>query len=893
MDSVVFLSLAALLGLVCILWLVGLFSAGARNVMLFFVKKNRSRLKLTIVYGLLLPSLLVGSILFCIEYESDAISTYAEMEGGPDENTENAPSPAKEDVAVWELPAPPEKQARGLTPEEQEKKKQIRFALEIEMISPFDVSVQDYFKYELFADLSEAIEGASLYGGCIPHYFPAHSDRIRYVAIAEGRIVSGSNDNTIKVWGLASGKLLKTLSGHERRVTSVAVNNGKIISGSEDNTIKVWDLASGKLLNTLSGHKYDINSVAVGEGRIISGSDDDTIKVWDLKSGKLLDTLSGHHRWVSTVAIGEGRIVSGDVGGTGVSCMIKTWDLKSGKLLYTIEGDRYRVKSVTISGGQIVSVGKYSTIKIWDLKSGNLLHTLSGHKADTNSVVVTEGRIVSGGDDATVKVWDLKSGKLLSSYPNPSPRVLSVATGEGKIVSGDSGGFISVTKMPNFEHVKKFKDEAKSYFLNSQFEGVDYRQALRLPLSLLVDVPSFKQRHAEHALSKYQLRVRNSIKHGKIGERYVPYTTSSYTSFNNDYMMINGEAINYSTNQKHSSSSGGHDEDVYGYKAIYEVKNESKNHYLVQMKSDWTGVYSRYVTGSYGAWSDKDGQYSELKTNKSASSYPQSFVLAPGDKHKYQFELGEEEPADLVNVPVTVTVIPKRFYEGLVRSMEEENTDLALIDGYLKTELVREWWPQLIRRWNQIIQDRDDRFSKANIEKVTINLEYDKSDYDSAFDNPVTVFISSKKPLKVKYETPFATETVDVTQKTSGFFSAYEYRVKHSVKGVPKSSLDAKVAYVWPVTDVNPIPKAKAKADKARAWQAGSLRGKVVECINAGGCTYVLVDKTWVGAPAFSVVVGDTVIAPKGKVMKDYHSSFADRTFDSMRWVNNVEVVTH
>ncbi|PLX81810.1 MAG: hypothetical protein C0617_15855 [Desulfuromonas sp.] len=804
MDSVVFLSLAALLGLVCILWLVGLFSVALRNALLFFVKKNRSRLKLTIVYGLLLPSLLVGSILFCLEYESGDIPTYAEMEGGPDENTENAPSPAKEDVAVWELPASSESQARGLTPEEQEKKKQISYALGNEIISPFDVLVQDYFKYELFEELSEAIESVSLYDGFFPYVFSAHSDHVNSVAIAEGRIVSGSDDKTIKIWDLASGKLLHTLPGHERDVTAVAIIDGKIVSGSWDKKIKIWDLESGKLLQSLSGHKHllftDETTVATGEGRIVSDSDRNTVMVWDLNSGKLLHDLAGHrgtNGWggaifINSVAVGEGRIASGSDDKT-----IKIWDLQSGKLLHTLAGHGDGVNSVAISDGRIVSGSKDQTIKIWDLQDGKLLHTLAGHSNRVTSVAISDGRIVSGSNDKTIKTWDLKTGKLLFSYP--CSFVLSVATTDDKIVSGHSNGDVSVTKIPSGKDVKKFKSQVENYFLSSVFEGEAYKQALELPIDLLVDVPSFKQRHAEHALEKYQLRVRQAFKHGKIGERYVPYTTSSYTTHNYDYMMINGEAINYSTNQKHSSSSGGHEEDVYGYKAICEVKNESKNHYLVQMKSDWTGAYSRYVTGSYGAWSKQSGDYRELKTNKSASSYPQSFVLAPGDKHKYQFELGEEEPADLVNVPVSVTVIPKRFYEGLVRSMEEENTDLALIDGYLKTELVREWHPQLKRRRAQIIQDRDDRFSKENIEGVTVSLEYDDNDYYDAFDNPVTVFISSKKPLKVKYETPFANETVNVSEKAGGFFSAYEYRVKHEVKGVPKGKLEAKVAYVWHV----------------------------------------------------------------------------------------------
>ena len=56
------------------------------------------------------------------------------------------------------------------------------------------------------------------------------------------KIVSGSDDNTIKVWD-ENGVCVSTLVGHTNWVTSVCVMGDKIVSGSEDNTIKVWSAA--------------------------------------------------------------------------------------------------------------------------------------------------------------------------------------------------------------------------------------------------------------------------------------------------------------------------------------------------------------------------------------------------------------------------------------------------------------------------------------------------------------------------------------------------------------------------------------------------------------------------------------------------------------------------
>jgi WD40 repeat protein len=74
------------------------------------------------------------------------------------------------------------------------------------------------------------------------------------------------------------------LTEHKLYVRSVAFSpDGRsLASGSNDNTIKVWDLASGKVKQELNGHLYDVESVAFSrDGQwIASGSGDHTIKLW-------------------------------------------------------------------------------------------------------------------------------------------------------------------------------------------------------------------------------------------------------------------------------------------------------------------------------------------------------------------------------------------------------------------------------------------------------------------------------------------------------------------------------------------------------------------------------------------------------------------------------------
>ena len=55
-----------------------------------------------------------------------------------------------------------------------------------------------------------------------------------------GLIVSASGDRTIKIWSLASGEELRTISGHLRGIACIQFDGKLIVSGSSDQTIRVW-----------------------------------------------------------------------------------------------------------------------------------------------------------------------------------------------------------------------------------------------------------------------------------------------------------------------------------------------------------------------------------------------------------------------------------------------------------------------------------------------------------------------------------------------------------------------------------------------------------------------------------------------------------------------------
>ncbi|CAA6819383.1 MAG: High-affnity carbon uptake protein Hat/HatR [uncultured Sulfurovum sp.] len=88
-------------------------------------------------------------------------------------------------------------------------------------------------------------------------------------------------------------------------VNAVAISeDGKtIVSGSSDNSVKIWDSGRGELIRSLEGHKDTVMSVAISkDGKtIVSGSSDNSVKIWDSNKTTALKSLLGGQRgnWLS------------------------------------------------------------------------------------------------------------------------------------------------------------------------------------------------------------------------------------------------------------------------------------------------------------------------------------------------------------------------------------------------------------------------------------------------------------------------------------------------------------------------------------------------------------------------------------------------------------------
>ena len=193
------------------------------------------------------------------------------------------------------------------------------------------------------------------------------------------RIVSGGEDNTVRLWDTDTGRPIgQPLTGHQGKVNSVAFSpdGHRIVSGGDDNTVRLWDADTGQPVGQpLTGHQGKVNSVAFSPDgrRIVSGGDDNTVRLWDADTGRPIgQPLTGHQHWQYNI--------------TGV----------------------YGV-AFSPDGHRIVSGGGDTTVRLWDADTGQPIgQPFTGHTNAVLSVAFSPDgtRIVSGSADATVRLWD-------------------------------------------------------------------------------------------------------------------------------------------------------------------------------------------------------------------------------------------------------------------------------------------------------------------------------------------------------------------------------------------------------------------------------------------------------------------------------------------------------
>lgn len=139
------------------------------------------------------------------------------------------------------------------------------------------------------------------------------------------QIYSCSDDQTVRLWDIASESCITSFDNHSDYVRCGTTNSdGLIITGSYDNTVRLFDPRSNSNVLTMD-HGDPVKSVVEFPGGLLLSAGGNVIKVWDLAhGGKLLYTMSNHHKDITCMTLNHNktRLLSG-----GLDCHVKIYDI--------------------------------------------------------------------------------------------------------------------------------------------------------------------------------------------------------------------------------------------------------------------------------------------------------------------------------------------------------------------------------------------------------------------------------------------------------------------------------------------------------------------------------------------------------------------------------------
>ncbi|KAF8840902.1 WD40 repeat-like protein [Paxillus ammoniavirescens] len=289
-----------------------------------------------------------------------------------------------------------------------------------------------------------------------------HTGLICRIAYLPGgkRVVSCSDDKTVRIWDVEKGEQEGTSMVHEGCVYALAVTkDGKrILSGGEDKRITMWDVKTYERIEEWAGHTGRIRCIALSpDDRLAASGDwDDKLMIREMKSGDIKHSIdTGNFVWSLCFS------PNGEKLACTVYNAIKVYDVDSGKLvLGPIKGHELWVCCVlwSLDGNQLFSASTDFTIRCWNSESGELIgQPWTGHTNNVTSLSLSPDgtKLASASWDKTIRYWDTQSGKPIEHPPQQENFLSAVAfSPSGEFVAcGDNK--VSIWRVPWWDASQK------------------------------------------------------------------------------------------------------------------------------------------------------------------------------------------------------------------------------------------------------------------------------------------------------------------------------------------------------------------------------------------------------------------------------------------------------
>ena len=308
-----------------------------------------------------------------------------------------------------------------------------------------------------------------------------HSARVQDVMFTPdgSKVVSVSNDKTIRIWETETGTLLNTIRGQIG-----AGDEGKIYAGalSPDGAV----LAIGGYLGP--------PDTGIGSGDLFDSPDKLSkftfllghIRLIDLDSGEPLAILKGHTNVILNLAFSaDGQWLAS----ASADDAVRIWDVadpRNPQLLAILEGHAKNVYGAEFSPDKdrLVSASYDGTLRLWNLPANLSLESsidglkyrkMQRHDGGVRGVAFAPNGeyIVSGGTDGKLVLWKGNGTfmKEFDAYPGNLTTV-SFSADSAKIIAAGTGNFqANVYAVPSGERLSTFGEHTNSVFASAFFEN--------------------------------------------------------------------------------------------------------------------------------------------------------------------------------------------------------------------------------------------------------------------------------------------------------------------------------------------------------------------------------------------------------------------------------------